>query len=208
MAANDAVRVRSRPARDNPFAVDRVLRVRYHFAKGSIEELCTRLESANWCGAIVGPHGTGKTTLLEDLADHLRRQGWRVRGARLTTERPSFDRSSLKRLFADAGPRDIIALDGAEQLSRFAWRRFQRRARGAGGLIITSHRAGLLPTIRNATTSLETLNYVVEQLVPAPSHAVRDEAQRLFAEHGGNIRDVIRSLYDAWAQGQIAVEAA
>jgi len=37
--------------------------------------------------------------------------------------------------------------DGAEQLSFLGWRRLARRAGSAGGLVVTTHRAGRLPAL-------------------------------------------------------------
>ncbi len=144
MAATNYATLR---ARDNPFAVDRVLRIRYRFKGDSLDTLLARLESHDWRGAIVGPEGTGKTTLLEDLAERMAGEGRRIRGARLSEEHPRFEPAWLRRFVADLGPRDLIALDGAEQLSRWAWRRFQKFCRRAGGLVITTHGQGLLPTV-------------------------------------------------------------
>ena len=67
-----------RRARDNPFAVHRVLRERYRLSAVEWQELIARLARLGWRGAIVGPHGSGKTTLLEDLAGRLEGQGWRT----------------------------------------------------------------------------------------------------------------------------------
>lgn len=55
-------------ARDNPFAVHRVLAQRYRFDAAAWGNFLARLEKLGWRGALVGPQGSGKTTLLEDLA--------------------------------------------------------------------------------------------------------------------------------------------
>jgi hypothetical protein len=189
-------------ARDNPFAVDRVLQVRFRFESISCDELCARLESLNMRAAVVGPQGSGKTTLLEDLARRHQASGWRIRAARLSAEFPQFDRVWRREFFAALGPRDLVVFDGAEQLSRFAWRRFQSRTRRAGGLLITSHRAGLLPTLIETRTSLALLDDILRQLVPTAPQTLLDAAHQLFHTHHGNIRDVLRGLYDAWSRGE------
>ncbi len=193
-------------ARDNPFAVDRVLQIRYRFETDSLDTLCAKLELHGWRGAIVGPQGSGKTTLLEDLADRLAGDGWRILGARLSEEHPRFERAWLRRFVADLGPHDLIVLDGAEQLSRWGWRRFQKLCRAAGGLIITTHGHGLLPTVYETSVSQQMLDEILDVLVPKAPSVVRREACRLFALHCGNIRDVLRSLYDLWAEGRFASE--
>src|SRR5438876_137686 len=133
-------------ARDNPFSTDRVLKVRYRPQGWTWDELLNRLAKLNYRAAIVGPEGRGKTTLMEDLGPRLGQRGFGVKTLRLTREFPKFVPFRLRDFFAAMTSNDIILFDGAEQLSRLAWWRFRRLARPAGGLVITSHRAGMLPT--------------------------------------------------------------
>lgn len=182
-------------ARDNPFRTDRVLAVRYRLTGGSWDDLLDRLDALGRRAAIVGPRGTGKTTLLEDLAPRLRARGFGVRELRLDEEAPDFAPDFLDRLFGSVGERDVLLLDGAEQMGRTSWARFERRSRAAGGLIVTSHRAGLLPTLIETRTSPDLLAALVEQLLgerPA-------ELRGLFEKHAGNLREALRELYDRYA---------
>jgi hypothetical protein len=184
-------------ARDNPFAADRVLSVRYELSEGDAGTLLARLERLRYRGAIVGPHGTGKTTLLEDLEKPLAGLGFRVTHLRLDSETRRLSRRCLSQLAATLGARDFICLDGAEQLGRVRWLMFRWRTRRAGGVLITSHRPGLLPTLIECTTSPALLDRIVTRLAP-PMGGGRT-AQDLFARHHGNLRDALRELYDVCA---------
>jgi hypothetical protein len=184
-------------ARDNPFGADRVLSIRYEFPEGQAGPLLARLERLRYRAAIVGPHGTGKTTLLEDLETPLARLGFRVTHLRLDAAHRRFPRGGLSRLAATLDARDLICFDGAEQLGRAAWMMFRWRTRRAGGVLITSHRPGLLPTLVECTTSPELLEGIVSRLAPQTG-AVRLPAD-LFARHHGNLRDAFRELYDVYA---------
>lgn len=181
-------------ASDNPFASDRVLSIRYEFPEGEAGTLLARLARLRYRAAIVGPHGTGKTTLLEDLETPLARLGFRVTRLRLDAEHRRFPRECLAATF-DA--RDLVCLDGAEQLDWARWMLFRWRTRRAGGVLITSHRRGRLPTLIECTTSPELLDRIVNRLAP------RAEGLRtpvgLFARHHGNLRDALRELYDVYA---------
>ena len=183
-------------ARDNPFRTERILRVRYRLASGTWDGLLDRLEALGRRAAIVGPQGSGKTTLLEDLGPRLRARGFGIRDLRLDTETPRFEPGALDRFFSSLGPRDIILFDGAEQMGWWAWRRFERRSRAAGGLVITRHRPGLLPTLLDASTSPELLDDLVEEILgERPTELTRG----LFEKHGGNLREALRELYDHFA---------
>lgn len=198
-------------ARDNPFATDRVHRIRYRLAEQEWTALERKLCESSRRGAIVGPEGSGKTTLLEDIAARLQRDGWRAKWLRLTRERPRFAPAELKRFFAELSRRDVILFDGAEQLGGWAWRRFVRRCRRSGGLLITSHRTGLLPTLHECSTSPQLLFDIVAELHPpaaAPSGVqLRELTDSLFISHCGNVRDALRSLYDWSAERRSAVGA-
>jgi hypothetical protein len=200
-------------ARDNPFRVARVLSaIRYEIPAASANNgddddrdrgavsLLPRLEALRYRAAIVGPHGSGKTTLLEDLEGALARRGFRITHVRLGTDDPRLPREWRKwrspaRLL-DA--RDIVCLDGAEQLSAIAWLRFRWRARRAGGLIVTTHKHGRLATLIECTTSIGLLHRIIERLAPG-GLVTAPPAAELFARHRGNLRDALRELYDVYA---------
>jgi len=184
-----------RPARLNPFRVSRILQQRYRLDDQGWSALFDRLRGLEHRAALVGPEGSGKTTLLEDLEQRLEAGGWQVVGLRLNRG----DWARLER----AAPSDMITLDGAEQLGWWRWRRFERLSRGAGGLLVTTHRLGRLPCLHLHRTSLELLNDLVTDLVgPEESKALEAELAKLFESHQGNLRDCLRALYDHWAAYQ------
>ena len=186
-------------ARDNPFSTDRVLQVRYRPRGWTWDGLLERLARLEYRAAIVGPEGRGKTTLLEDLEPHLRARGFGVKHLRLTREQPAFDRSWLRDFFTHVTPNDVLLFDGAEQLGRLAWWRFRRLARAARGLVITSHRPGLLPTLVECETDAGLLAEIVRDLVP---DGASDNCAALLDRHHGNMRDALRELYDQYASAR------
>lgn len=182
-------------ARDNPFAVHRILEIRYRLSGTTWEELLARLEALRFRAALVGPHGHGKTTLLEDLGVRLAGRGFRVRTVTLREGNRQLDAVQRKTLLEDLTPSDILFLDGAEQLGRLSWFEVRTRTREAGGLVITSHRPGLLPTLYECRTTPELLAEIVGELGAEPP------ARDLLDRHGGNVRAALRELYDVYAGG-------
>ncbi len=182
-------------ARENPFTAERVIAtIRYACPDGGLDALVARLAPLGYRAAIVGPHGAGKTTLLEDLGRALQDRGFRVVSVRLATDDRRLPGAWPSRA-ARLGPRDIVCLDGAEQLSAIRWLGFRWRARRAGGLIVTSHARGRLPLLIECTTNADLLDRIVRRLSPAPA-AGAPSAAELFGRHHGNLRDALRELYD------------
>lgn len=184
------------PARDNPFAVHRVLRERYRLDEAGWAALLARLGKLSFRAAIVGPHGAGKTTLLEDLAARLEVAGWRVHWVRLSEEVRVVPAEFLRVALPGLGARDVVLLDGGEQLSAPAWWLFRWKSRRAGGVVISTHREGRLPTLRRCATTPEVLRELVNSLGASLSEA---DARALHRRHRGNIREALRALYDASA---------
>ncbi len=188
-------------ARDNPFRSDRVLAVRYRLQGETWDGLFARFDALGRRAAIVGPQGSGKTTLLEDLAPRFRDRGYAVRELRLDADSPSFPETFPADFFASLTPRDVILLDGAEQLGRGAWSDFERRSRAAAGLLVTQHRPGRLPTLLETRTSRELLDGLVGEILGDRAGDVRGLTAPLFEKHAGNLREALRELYDHYAAG-------
>ena len=70
-------------------------------------------------------------------------------------------------------------------------------ARGRKGLVITSHRPNLLPTLIECHTSPDLFGQIVETL--APSGDCPENIAAVYHKHKGNIRDALRELYDLTA---------
>lgn len=192
-------------ARDNPFSVDRVLQVRYRLLDRSWETLLGDLARHDYRAAIVGRQGAGKSTLLEDLAAPLADRGYAIHWLRLSRERPRFPPGFWRTFFISLGPRDVILFDGAEQLRRLAWLRFRWLSRRAGGVIVTAHRPGLLPTLIDCRTTPELFEQIVAQLAGPAAHRWQPLLDQLFAKHDGDIRLALRELYDLAASESLPV---
>lgn len=189
-------------ARENPFKTDSVLGVRYRLRDRSWDDLFERLKKLNYRAAIVGPHGTGKTTLLEDMEPRLVALGFRVIHLRLDRETSKFEREFLRELFATLSERDVLLFDGAEQMSRMRWQRFKIRSKRAAGLIITSHRRGMLPTLIECATSSELLREIIRELLGGEARRELPDKlhmNKLHTKHDGNLRDALREMYDLYA---------
>lgn len=189
--------------RDNPFASHRVEDLALRLPPGATwESLLHRLAELGHRAAVVGPEGRGKTLLLDELAGRLAADGLAPR--RITLRRG--DRRlppAAAGMVAGSGPDEVLLVDGAEQLGRLAWRRLARRSRAAGGLVVTSHRPGLLATLLTCDTTPALLAELTAELLAASSGSPPAEllppAEELWTRHRGNLRHAFRELYDRCA---------
>ena len=187
-------------ARDNPFAMDRIHAIRFRPQGGTFLEVLARLRELNYRAAIVGPDGSGKTTLLEDLERLFAEQGIKTRTVFVNDTSPLTD-PACRRLLAELDRDELLLLDGADLVPRSCWSLLKRHTiTHTYGLVITSHRAGLLPTLLECTTSPSLLQEIVRELQP-PDHPIPTESlNALFHRHQGNLRDCLRELYDLCVQ--------
>lgn len=193
-------------ARDNPFRTERILSVRYRLEGATWPALLKRCEELQYRGALVGPHGSGKTTLLEDLDKKLRQQGFATRFLRLDHDHPRFEPGILRRLTLELSSREILLFDGAEQMDPVRWRWFKWRTARAGGLIITVHRPGRLPTLWECRTSPVLLAEIMAQLLGERSSHMPERSRHLFQKYQGNLRDALRECYDLLAHPQARMD--
>ncbi len=186
-------------ASNNPFNAQRTDSLNYRLVDTTWDLLVERLRGSSFRGAIVGPHGSGKTTFIESLSRRLGEEGLPLVSVFLNADCPHPWQRVRTALGDRLSPSTILCIDGAEQLGRWRWRQTMRRTRGIGGLIITSHTEGRLPTVLTTRTSVVILRELVEQLAPHDLPKLDPILPALYARHHGNIRLCLQELYDIYA---------
>ncbi len=187
-------------AHDNPFRTNRLEQLPFVFPPGwTMNHLVDRLHAVGGRGAVVGMHGTGKTTVLGELGTALALRGWNVIQERCDREvgRPH----GLLAGLATAGSSDAILLDGAGSWSLVWWRRILKTTADAGLLVITSHRSGRLPTLLHTRSSPELLENLVIRLAPDRRSELGPLLPELHRRHRGNCHTILLELYDRIAHG-------
>ncbi len=219
MMPNDAHRW---PPLDNPFATRWVTpgAIRYHFPKGdSLPELLARIAEHEGRGAIIGPHGTGKSTLIATVASDCERRGIAVSVLR-THDGGQPSLSSILSAARDVTG-GLLIVDGFEALAALVRRatswacRYQRC-----GLLVSSHASTFLPTVMETASSLRIATRLARRLwqhsqhrAARPTHDTEPLARwspaaatdlpltaacirHCYQESAGNLREFFFHLYD------------
>jgi len=181
------------------------------FERDSIQSLSDRfLALRSRRGMIVGPHGTGKSTLLDALHKDLL---IRCPDVSLVHERFSRtpDSSSGQRVSTSDWPRDsIVILDGYEQVS--LWSRWwiqtacwQKRIR----LLVTAHQPlRSFDLLWRTSVDEQSAEWIVRHMLQLSNQEDWEATLPLLlsskewsdsrARHGQNIRETLFDMYDWW----------
>lgn len=187
-------------AKHNPFSSKRLEQLRYRPTQITIDEMLTKLPRIAYRGEIVGPHGSGKTTLMLQLSRRLSANGHKIKHVFVNDTNP-LTADARKDLSASLKPSEIVLLDGADHIGILAWKTLKRHIFNANaGLIITTHKPGMLDSLVECSTTPKLLTDIANELVPIQTSMHDDLINSIYARHNGNIRDCLWQLYDIWAE--------
>lgn len=188
-------------AHDNPFATDRVERVlafKPEWAGTSWDSLETRWQELNRRATLTGRHGAGKTTFLDAWKNRLSQKhqdDHQILALFLNRESRTLKPESW--LALEKCTKKTILLDGEEQLSWFARRKFHYLTRNAHALIITRHRKSSLPCLLHLDPDITTFHRCVQLLAPDHYARLKPDLQVWWYQTHGNIREALLLCYDA-----------
>jgi hypothetical protein len=184
-----------RPA-DNPFASHRVEALPYRHRGSSLADLERRLTALGGRAAVVGPKGSGKTTLTGELATRCNGNAVHVAIPAACPHPWRVVREQLPRRLSRGR---AVFVDGAEQLGPVGWRRLLLATRHATSLVVTLHLPGRLPTLTECRTDPALLRELVRELAPDDAPLIEPHLDELHRRHRGNLRECFRELYDLFA---------
>lgn len=184
---------------DNPFATRYIIpgAVAHFFDDPSaLNEIVERLKASDYGGQIVGPHGSGKTSLLRAIERALVAE--QVLFHTVTLRDGQSAMPSEWKFEAKRENIRLLIIDGYEQLSRFNRWRLKRACRKAQrGLLVTAHADVGLPVIAETAPSLEIAQSIVRRLTAQnPSPVTSDDVATAYRANHGNLREMLLALYD------------
>lgn len=191
---------------ENPFCSRRIRpgAMPFLFPAGlSAAAVLEHLERSGGRGEIVGPHGSGKSSLVAALVERLEAAG---REVCLVTLHDGQRR--MPRGFYDAAPPSggLVIVDGYEQLARLERFRLGRFCRAAGaGMLVTSHRTVGFPEIHRTAPTVEAAQAIVAELQRGyPAYVTAEDVKAAYVRHAGDLRELLFELYDLYRDGDFS----
>jgi energy-coupling factor transporter ATP-binding protein EcfA2 len=177
----------------------------------AVEQLFEKLlQSPKRRAAIVGPHGSGKSSLLETMRMCVPPK-FEVDVHRLNSEHRRFDRTTDRWLLASKrwGEQTIVMVDGFEQLGWWAQLRLMRlvQQRHSWLLVTTHYPMQLFPLLWVTKRDLEDDYYVLRQLLGGyasnedQSNCLEEAMDRwrdVRMRHPTDMRESLMEMYDWW----------
>jgi ABC-type dipeptide/oligopeptide/nickel transport system ATPase component len=190
----------------------------YLFPQGrTAAEIVRQFQANDWRSAIVGPHGSGKSTLVATIIPLIEQMGIAVRRISLHDGQRRFPADLLQQCLpisrrevpsdeiSNSTPRALLVIDGYEQLTW--WSRHRLSAccrRNEWALLVTAHAdsgLGKIPVLFRTAASLPTVQHLVDDMLPSHYGLIHaDEVAAAFNDHGGNVRETLFALYHLFEQ--------
>jgi energy-coupling factor transporter ATP-binding protein EcfA2 len=187
--------------------------ISYHrFDGGTLNDLAVQfLQLPTRRGIIVGPHGSGKSTLIASLETELRllRPDSEIYAYRLSSDGAST--SALRASFRTWKASSIVIIDGFEQLSFWSRMKVAWKVQRHSLLLLVTAHAPLrgFETLWQTAVDAESSHWVVHRLLDqsmenggqaqlVQSLLQSDEWNRSRTKHGQNLRESLFDMYDWW----------
>ena len=182
---------------ENPFRSCAIEKQRYKIASGTLDRLLKIIKTAQYQTAICGPHGTGKSTLLEDIASALRDQGHSVQWHYLNRQMSRNERRAALQKLLRRDEKIIHCLDGGEALGYGQWLCFCWRMRlSKKRVLATTHLPCPLKTVYRTKVDKNLMLDLVQSLAGEYwCESLKVLCLETFSKHKGNCREVFRACY-------------
>ncbi|HOA53202.1 MAG TPA: hypothetical protein PKI05_13190 [Thermogutta sp.] len=186
---------------DNPFSA-RFVRpgvIPYIFPPGCSWESVHEIFQANQrLGAVIGPHGAGKSAFITAFTHWMENNGQPCLALELHDGQRTLGQATWRKL--EALQDTVVTVDGYEQLS--AWSRYQLRRlcrKKHLGLIVTAHTDIEIPLLFAPEPNEDLAWQIVQYLLARGQPLInRDDVRASFARHQGNLREMLFDLYDLY----------
>jgi len=196
-----AEKIAARLAERNPFDAVRVQpgRLPYRFCDGqSATQLVEQLRHNAWKGEIVGPRGSGKSTLVRTIIPFLQQAG---RDVKLFTLQAGESRLCIPGSDLQTWNESTqVAIDGYEQLGSWTRTLLSRICRNQGcGLLQTSLKPTGVPVLYWTQPTLELVQALARELQSNTVQRVFEpDVAESYERQRGSVREVLHELHNLY----------
>ena len=189
----------------NPFRSSVLQAQPYCMAEENKQALLAKLNQLHYFACLRGPHGTGKSTLMQELAAFMKQEGKEVRWFSLHLHSSYREKQMVLTAIWQAPHSQLHFLDGGETLGLLQWYWFCLRMKWARKhLVATTHWPSPLPTLFKTNKNLHLLIEIVKTLAGELWSAEFERFVRAsFNKHMGNGREVLQDCYHYCAELQL-----
>ena len=186
----------------NPFAPDRVQRLLPfgpEFVGTTWEQLESDWENSSRRAAVVGPHGSGKTTFLNTLGErlsssyHVEKLFFHRDERHLSGEQ----KTQLARLKDPA--HTILLVDGEGHLTLRERHWLRRQSGEMAGYLVARHHRCTLPTLLSLKVTPQLAHQLLKRIHPAEAAQRKNDLPLLLRKKSANLRELWFSFYDSYA---------
>ncbi|MFK7731778.1 MAG: hypothetical protein AB8B48_09205 [Pseudomonadales bacterium] len=190
----------------NPFRISAIEQLEWLPYPDTLESIHSKWRDTDYRAQLCGPHGAGKTTLSEHLANSARAEGIDVLSLFANLQSGRCDFQGWDEQLEQAHQDTIVLLDGFDHASWWQRRRWlSTRSR----MLVTTHKINRrLPVLLNMESHSNLLHSIVSRLLGEHDHHLlqpllgADKGVALLQQSQGNLRDALSLLFDRWQQYQ------
>lgn len=168
-------------------------------------EVASRLKRHRYRGAICGPAGCGKSTMLHALGDELMAHGLTPLPLSVERDRARALPTDWRRTIRKARHTDALLLDGYGLLPAWARLWVWFASRRAGAVVVTAKRVVRYKTLAKPRPTKQLLQQLAQKLEPASGTEIDYSA--LFDQCSGNLREALRRVSEASAPQHASAKA-
>ncbi|MGH1441315.1 MAG: hypothetical protein ACRBBR_14460 [Cellvibrionaceae bacterium] len=181
----------------NPFRSSALRQLRYCIDADELSALLNKIKGLNYRACIKGPHGTGKSTLLEDIAKALKQAGHSIHWHYINRQMSNTEKKAVLSSIINSKGESIHFLDGGEALGFISWNwLIQTSARKQIPLLATTHYPCLLPVLFTTQRDINLMLTLSKQLAAGEwNDALKQTAIKAYNSHSGNVREVFGDCY-------------
>ncbi len=155
-----------------------------------LEEVASRLKRHGYRGAICGPAGSGKSTMLQALGDELMGHGLSPLPLHIHNDQKPGLPHAWRRTIPQARHTDVLLLDGYDQLPRWARAWVWSMSLRAGAVVVTSARDVRFKTLARPRPTAALFKQIIDEFSPKASSQIDYES--IFNDCGGDLGQAIK----------------